>query len=810
MTVAPLPIEELYKVCDLDLLPFKTTAELETLDMPLGQERASSAINFGLRVEADGYNLFCVGPEGTGKNNLVRYILTKLVKEKPTPDDWCYVNNFTEDHKPKALRLPAGSALDFAKDINKLIQDLQASIPAAFEGDEYKSRLKIIEDRFQKQKTDYLNELQKSTQGRNVSILRMPVGLVVAPTKDGEVLTPEAFDKLPAEDQKELLSDLNEAQSNLEKAVKDVPKWEKEQRELIEKLNESVTEDAVKHIFDDIKKKYRAIKPAYNFLKEMNADIIDNVQLFLNDEEQNPSQQTDEDGNPVSQQSPEPIKKTENPLLRRYKVNVLVKHEPNSGCPMVKLAHPTLPNLLGRMERLQQYGALIADFNLIKSGALHEANGGFLIIEARDLINQPNAWEALKRCLKSREIKLEAGDEDSTLSTITLDPEPIPLNVKIILIGEPELYYLLSDNDPDFQNLFKVEASFTATLDRNVENISKYAKLIATLAKKYELRSFNRTAVARLIEYSSRIAEDREKLTAHVTLITDIMREADYQAKMNNSNTIGKNHIDQAIEARIRRSDRLREKMTEQIKRGMILIDTKGKKTGQINALVVYEFGNFSFGRPSRITCQVRVGKGDIIDIEREVETGGPSHTKGVYILSSYIKSKYSKDAPLSLEATLAFEQSYGEVDGDSASSTELYAMLSAIGEIPIKQNLAVTGSVNQFGEIQAIGGVNEKIEGFFDICRMRGLTGDQGVLIPASNVTDLMLRTDVIEACKSGMFNIYPIKTVDEGIEMLTGIKAGEMDKNGKYPKDTVNYIVSESLKNYLKKRIAFNTARW
>lgn len=799
MSVTPLQPEQLYSAADLDFLSFETTADLEDLASPLGQEQAISAIEFCINVDSYGYNLFCIGPEGTGKSSLVRQILTKAARKRKTPGDWCYVYNFATPYKPAVLCMPAGKAKLFAKDMDKLIEELRVALPAVFEGEEYRTRLKAVEDSFREQKTQYFDTIQKNTTGKNVSVLRMPVGLVVAPTRDGEVLSPEAFEKLPEDEQQEVLAELNAAQEELEDAVRDIPKWEKEQREQIRLLNEEFAQFAVKHLIDDLKKKYKNIKHVTAYLNAVYEDIIENVALFISDEEEMQGQAEEEQ--PINVMSKQKI---DGPL-RRYKVNVLVEHTKTDGAPVVFLEHPIMTNLIGRVERQQQFGALITDFNMIKAGALHEANGGFLVIEAKDILNHSSSWESLKRALRARKITMDPPSDDGGVMTTILEPEAIPLNIKVVLLGEPQLYYTLAETDPDFPELFKVEANFFPHMDRTPENIAKYARLIATLGRRNKLRPLEKAAVARLIEQASRLSEDSEKLTAHIAYISDLIREANYCALLSRSNVISRNHVEQAIMAKIKRSDRVQERMTEQIRRGTVMIDTEGEVVGQINGLAVYEFGQVSFGRPNRITCLVRMGKGDIIDIEREVELGGPLHTKGVLILSSFLASRYSENAPLSMEASLVFEQSYGEIDGDSASSTELYVMMSALANVPIRQYLAVTGSVNQFGQIQAIGGVNEKIEGFFDICRMRGLTGKQGVLIPKANIPNLMLRNDVVEACRAGMFHVYPVETIDEGIEILTGMPAGEKDGEGHYPADTVNGKVQRRLNEFLRQNLEY-----
>ena len=492
------------------------------------------------------------------------------------------------------------------------------------------------------------------------------------------------------------------------------------------------------------------------------------------------------------------MNKNEEDKFAKFKVNVVVKNEKGSGAPIVLLDHPTQGNLVGRVERIQQYGALLTDFTLIKAGALHHANGGFLLMDARKLLLQPYSWDSLKRALSSKNIKIESPSDESTFTTISLDPEPIPLDVKVILTGDAELYDVLSERDPDFSDYFKVEADFGVIMNRTDENEIEYAKLIGSLSKKKKLRSLNKQAVARVIEYSSRMADDTEKLTAHIASIGDLLREADYWARKSKANQIGKNHIEQAIESQIYRSDRIKQDMLEQIDRGTILMDVTGSRIGQINGLVVYNFTRTSFGKPARITTQVRLGRGEFLNIEREVEMSGPIHSKGVLILQALLSNRFAKYSPLSLSASIVFEQSYGGVDGDSASSTEYYCLLSAIAEIPIKQSIAVTGSINQFGEIQPIGGVNEKIEGFFDVCKHNGLTGEQGVIIPRTNVSNLMLREDIQKAVDEGQFHIWAIDTVDDGIELLTGIPAGKPDKKGNYPEGTVNYQVKKKLDEY------------
>jgi len=802
MSITKLKSNQLYTKCDPKKFKFSSTAELEERLSALGQDRALSAVEIGINIQSKGYNLFCLGPEGTGKTSLVKRVLVEEAKKRPTPDDWAYVYNFDEPYKPQAVNFPAGTAAEFAKDIDKLIETLSVSIPAILESDEYKAGQSIIHEKFKQHKEEYIKILQKKAKGKSVSLLHMPVGLVVAPVKNGEVLSPEAFDELPESEKKQLLEDLNQMQEEIENTAQDLPQWEDKQRKETNELREKFLKIAVKNPIDELHAKYKGHKQANDFLKKIQKHIITNIDEFMPSSENNCG---GSEGDDALSALFSRMKQPEEDKYAKFKVNVIVKNEPDSGAPIIHLDHPTQGNLVGRVERIQQYGALLTDFSLIKSGALHQANGGFLLIDARKLLLQPYAWDSLKRALASKTVKIEAPSEETTFTTISLDPEPIPLQVKVILTGDEELYEVLSERDPDFSDFFKVEADFGVLMDRTPENEVEYAKLIGSLSKKKKLRSLNKQAVAKVIEYSSRLAEDSEKLTAHIASIGDLLREADYWARKSKANQIGKNHIEQAIDAQIYRSDRIKQAMLEQIDKGTILMDVEGSRVGQINGLVVYNFSRTSFGKPARITTQVRIGKGEFINIEREVEMSGPIHTKGVLILSSLLANRFAKDRPLSLSASIVFEQSYGGVDGDSASSTEYYCMLSAIANLPIKQNIAVTGSINQFGEVQPIGGVNEKIEGFFDVCRHRGLTGDQGVIIPRTNVKDLMLREDVLNAVDEGKFHIYAVDNVDDGIEILTGIKAGKPDKHGNYPKGTVNYAVRQGLEYFYKRYVKF-----
>lgn len=803
MAITKLTSEQLYRKCDAAKFDFTTTADLEERLSALGQDRAICAVELGINIKSRGYNLFCLGPEGTGKTSLVKRILEKEGKLRPTPDDWAYVYNFDEPHKPLAINFPAGAAAGFAKDMEEFAYAMEHDLPEAVKNELYEEQLGIIREKYQEKRNDYVKVLQKKAKGKKVSLLHMPMGVVVAPMKNGEIISPDVFDTLSDDEKNEIMADLNAMQEEIAQHQDDAPGWEEKQTEEIKKLQEKLVKDAIKKPINDIKQKYRGNKKVAEYLKAVQHYILDNIPSFVPNYDQDSKPQTEEE--PMAGLLSQLKNQQEEDKYSKFKVNVVVKNVPDSGAPIVLLDHPTQGNLVGKVERIQQFGALITDFTLIKGGALHRANGGFLLIDARKLLLQPYSWDSLKRALASKEIKIEAPSEDTSFSTISLDPQPIPLDVKVVMTGDAELYDLLSERDPDFSDYFKVEADFGMIIDRTDENEVEYAKLIGSLTKKKNLRSLNKQAVARVIEYSSRLADDSEKLTAHVSSIGDLLKEADYWARKSKASQIGKNHVDQAIKSQIYRSDRVNRAMLEQIDKGTILLDVKGERVGQINGLVVYNFTRNSFGKPTRITTQVRLGRGEFINIEREVAMSGPIHSKGVLILQALIANRFAKRSPLSLSASIVFEQSYGGVDGDSASSTEYYCMLSAIANLPIKQSLAVTGSINQFGEIQPIGGVNEKIEGFFEVCKYNGLTGRQGVIIPRTNVVNLMLREDVLEAVENGQFSIYAIDDVDDGIELLTGIPAGKADRRGRFPKGTVNYMVQQSLEEYYRDYVKF-----
>lgn len=791
--IQPLQSGKLYRHCDEGKFTFETTAELEDLTEIIGQVRAVVAAQFGIGMRRDGYNLYVMGPSGSGKRTLMRHLLEQRLAGAAPPSDWCYVNNFSRPHKPCSIQLPAGMGGKLRSEMQQLVDELRATIPAVFEAEEYRHRLGQINDEFGVRQTKAFDEVGDAANQRNIVLLRTPNGFSFAPAREGEVISPEEFAKLPAEEQQRIEHDTEMLQKMLEKVIHQVPRWRRERLERVRKLNEEAVLFAVGHMIDALRVEYAEFSAVMVYLNEVQQNIIENMDDFRRpkDEQHSPAILL------MGQESAD---------FSRFHVNLLVDHGNGQALPIIDEEHPTYQNLIGRVEHLSQFGTLVTNFLQIKPGALHLANGGYLLLDAIKLLTQPFSWEALKRALSTREIRIESlGQMYSLVSTVSLEPEPIPLDVKVVLLGDRLLYYLLAEYDPEFAELFKVSADFEDEVPRNDENDLLYARLVATLARREVLRPFDRGAVARVIEHCARRAEDAEKLSTHMESVADLVREADYWAGQGSRDAVAREHVEQAIAAQIHRADRLRERSHEAILRGTLHIDTTGEQVGQVNGLSVFQLGQFAFAQPTRITAAHRLGSGVLVDIQREVKLGGAIHSKGVLIISSFLASRYAAEHPLSLSASLVFEQTYGLVEGDSASVAELCALLSSLSNVPLRQSLAVTGSVDQFGRVQAIGAVNEKIEGFFDICNKRGLSGKQGVLIPASNVPHLMLRRDVIDAAASGRFHIYPVETVDDALELLTGEAAGVADAQGVFAEGSVNRRVAERLKKLAELRRAY-----
>ncbi|MCU0519171.1 MAG: AAA family ATPase [Anaerolineae bacterium] len=777
---------QLYRSTNLSDIGFTTTDDLADLDEVVGQPRAVDAIRFGTGIRSTGFNIYAAGPEGLDKRDLVRLHFEAQARSESTPSDWCYVHNLVEEHRPVAIALPAGSGAVFRRDMEALVQEARAALSAAFDSEEYQSRRQSVNEEFRDRQSDAFELLQQRARGEGLALIRTPGGVAVAPVREGEVLSPDEIQKLPEETQKALQEKVEALQKELERILGQMPGWQREMRDQLNELSREMANLAVGVLIDELRRKYADHTKVVAHLDAVRNDIVQNAELFL----PQPEGGAPEVLGVMQRQSP-------GQFFLRYGVNVLVDRSGAEGAPVIYEDNPTYANMIGRIEHRAQMGALVTDFTLIKAGALHRANGGYLMVDAAKLLMQPQAWEGLKRALLSQQIAVEPlGQHLGLISTVSLEPERIPLQVRVALIGDSRLYYLLWSMDPEFAELFKVMADFGDVIPRDTETQRLYARLIATLARQEKLLPFDRSAVERLLEHGARISGDSGKLSAQTQELKDLMLEAEHWARQSDHRAVTSADVQRAIDSWIFRMDRVRERVQEAILRGTVVIDTNGSEVGQINGLSVAMLGNFAFGQPARITARINAGKGKVVDIEREVDLGGPLHSKGVLILTGFLSGRYAAEAPLSLSASLVFEQSYGGIDGDSASSAELYALLSAISGVPIKQSLAVTGSVSQKGEVQAIGGVNEKIEGFFDICRARGLTGDQGVLIPASNVINLMLRQDVVEAVAAERFHIYAVGHVDQGIEILTGLPAGEPDAEGAYAEGTINQKVQARLK--------------
>ncbi|MGM0559282.1 MAG: Lon protease family protein, partial [Myxococcota bacterium] len=725
--VEALPVDALRWQCDPEQFDFETTQDLEDLHEIIGQERAVEAIEFGIGIDRHGYNLYALGPKGTGKQDVVERFIRHKAETEDTPPDVCYVYNFDDPKQPRPLVVPAGTATDLSEDMDSLIEELIASIPAAFESDDFQTRRQAINEEFQEKQESAFQEVQEKAEEQDIQILRTPSGVVLAPVKDGEVVPPGEFDQLDDEEREEVEDKIKELQKEFQQALQDAPKWERKRRKKLKELSEEVTRYAVADPFDQLREEYQEHEDVIDHLDNVEEDVVENAKYFIqahhaqeggaiqqlqDQQSQNPMAQ--QGGAQQAQQTPPQMDGGEIEF-RRYMVNVIVDNSELEGAPVVYEDDPTLDKLTGKVEHIAQYGALITDFNLIEGGALHRANGGYLLLDARKLLMHGISWEQLKRSLTSAEIRIESARQILGMAqTVSLEPQPLDLNLKVVILGSRELYYMLSALDPEFDELFKVAADFSDEMDRG-DSVGDYAQLIATFGRQEQLCCFDRSAVARVVERMARIAGDQEKVSTHMETVKDLLREADYWAGQQDKDVVSAEDVQRAIDARIRRESRIRDRMLEQIERDTILIDTEGSVVGQVNGLAVLQMGNFTFGKPNRITASVRLGKGEVVDIEREAELGGPIHSKGVMIISGFLGSRFAQDHPLSLTASVVFEQSYGGVDGDSASLAEICTIMSALAEAPIDQRFAMTGSVNQNGRVQAIGGVNEKIEGFFD-----------------------------------------------------------------------------------------------
>jgi lon-related putative ATP-dependent protease len=789
-SAARLAPAQLRRRCDAAKFPFATTAECPPLTEPLGQGRAVEAIHFGMGMRHEGFNLFAMGAEGIGRHHILIRLLRERAAREAVPSDWCYVFNFAEPHRPRALPLPAGMGASFKNDMQRLVEDFRAGIPAAYETDEYRARRHEIDAELNDRQGEAMSNVEREATAKGIALLRTPAGFGFVPRKDDGVMSPEEYHKLPEAEQKRIETEIGELQEALEKVFHDLPKWRRESHRKLKELNRQITRTAVNGLIEELRHKYATLPEVIGYLGAVQSEVIELADYFQQPRE-------GEAPGPFGMTLPQP--EDRDAPLKRFSVNLLVDRAGGEGAPVVLEDNPTHDALLGRIEHLAQMGMLKTDFTLIQAGALHRANGGYLVLDVLKIFTQPYAWEALKRSLRSRRVNIESvGQALGLVNTVSLEPQPIPLDVKVVLVGQRQHYYLLHQIDPEFGALFKVAVDFEDDVERDAATDLQFASVISSIVQTDQLRHLDREGIACVVENASRGAGDSEKLSVHMMELQNLLRESDYWAAQSGTALIGAQQVRQAIAALERRAGRVKERLREQVLRGTMLVDTTGARVGQINGLAVMQLGGFAFGMPNRITARVRLGSGRVVDIEREAQLGGPLHSKGVLILSGFLAGRYVTNRPLSLAASLVFEQSYGGVEGDSASSAELYALLSALADAPIHQSIAVTGSVNQHGDVQAIGGVNEKIEGFFDLCKARGLTGAQGVMIPASNVKHLMLKDEVVEAVSAGQFHIYAVKTIDEGIEILTSLPAGAPGDNGKYPEGSVNARVEARLEDF------------
>jgi lon-related putative ATP-dependent protease len=755
--------------------------------------RAASAIDLGVAMRSRGYNVFALGPAGTGKLTLVRKLIAQQPKPDAEPPDWCYLHNFKVAHKPRVLSLPAGRGAALRRDLREFVEELSAAIPAVFESDEYRTRIEHIGARIDERAQAAFEAVGQEASRRGIALVHTPAGFSLAPVKDGEVMAPEEFAALPEERQAALREAIESLQGRLQEAIRSAQRLQTERRAQIRDLGREMTLAVVSSLVDDLAAKYARFPSVVDHLAQVQQDILDHIDDFRRPGEQ-PALPI---GMPDGQQE----------TVRRYEVNVIVGEDRDHGTvPVVVEDYPSHPNLMGRVEHVARFGTLVTDFTLIKAGALHRANGGYLLIDAHKLLMQPFAWDGLKRALSSARIHMESlGQAYGLVSTVALEPEPIPLDVKVILFGDRRTYYLLLTLDPEFGELFKIAADFEDDVERTPATEGQLRRVLVEFAVDAGLPAFREDAIARVVEHAARVTGDATRLSTELERLGDLLRESASMAGAASAEGVTREAVERALEAARHRSGRVRGALQRAILDDELLIETAGERVGQVNGLSVSTIGQDSFGHPTRITATTRLGAGEVVDIQREVELGGPLHSKGVLILAAFLSSRYSAEIPHSLAASLVFEQTYGPVDGDSASLGELCALLSSLAELPIRQSLAVTGSVDQHGRVQPIGGVNEKIEGFFDVCKARGLDGSHGVLIPAANARHLMLASDIVEAAAAGRFHVYACESVDDAIELLTGVDAGRPDPYGGFPIDSVNGRILVKLQRYAELRQAF-----
>jgi len=794
MPVNELSPDKLRRLCAPEAANCKTSEELGPVEGIIGQDRALKALKFGIDMKGKGFNIYVGGLPGTGKRPATRNYLETIAASRPVPPDWCYVYNFDDSYEPKALSLPAGRGRVLQKDMKKLVDQVKRAVPAALQSTEFVTRTGAIRKRAEGQRDKILSELNTLAQKYSYGVRMTQLGISIIPVYNGKPVAEDEFQSLAATVKKKFEENRDTVRGALDKAGKQIIELDAKTLEELRKLRDDSLHYAIGGLINVLTATYQELPEVARYLTEVRDDILENPELFIGETDQ-PSQGDQESSDPV------PSAAVKTSAFRRYEVNVIVDNAGLKGVPVIVEDNPTFGNLFGKIEKESRFGALMTDFTLIKGGSMQKANGGYIILGVNDVLSNAFVYDGLKRTLQNETISIEETAERLGATSIkSLTPQPIPMNMKVILAGDPGTYQVLYQADPDFKFLFKVKADFDDLIEWNDKTIKIYGNFVHTLCETEGLNHLEASAIAKVVEYGSRLAEDQNKLSTRFPELADIVREASFYASQDNSKYIKDTHVSKALDEKVYRSDLVDQKFKEMIQRGIILIDTSGAKAGQVNGLSVISLGDFEFGQPSRITASIGMGRGGVIDIERESKLGGQIHTKGVLIISGYLANKYAHDKPLTLSCRLVFEQSYGGVDGDSASSTELYAILSALADLPIKQNFAVTGSVNQKGEVQAIGGANEKIEGFYAVCKARGLKGDEGILVPRSNIQHLMLNEEVVVAVKQGKFHIYPIESIDDGIELLTGVKAGERKSDGSYELGSVHYRVDKRLTDMAK----------
>ena len=785
-----LSYKDLKMTCNENMFHFETTKELEPINDGIGQERGIKALEFGIDINVKGYNIYLEGPSGVGKTMYTKNYLESIAPKKKVPNDWCYIYNFQNPNEPIAVSLPAGQGKEFKESMDGFIKEVKKDIKKTFNADDFEKEKALIKKEFEEKRESLLTKLNEDSLKYGFHVKSAQNGIYMFPVVDGKVVQEEEFEKLDEEIKKQYEEKSVIVQQQIMEVIGQIKQIERESDKKVSEWQSNVALLTVNAHINYIKSKYKRNKKINQFLNDVKQDVLKNVSYFL--EEDKPQQ--------PQQAQPSPMQRKQDPCLN-YRVNLFIDNSTREGCPVIMDSNYTYQNLFGKLEYENYYGSLKTDFTMLKPGLMHKANGGYIIFQAKDLLTNAMCYEELKRILRVKEIAIDnTMEQRSSMAMISLKPEPIPLDVKVILIGNASIYHTLLSMDSDFRKLFKIKVEFEETAPIDETNVNKLARFVHTFCEQEELPPLDKSAMARLVEFASRLAGDKDKLSTRFTDIGQVVGEAGTWAKLDKAKVVTKQYIDKALAERIDRIKKYDEKYTEMIKENTLLINTKGSLVGELNGLTVMTIGDYTFGKPSKITVNTYTGKGGVVNIEREVELSGSTHSKGVYILSGYLGEMFAQDMPLCLTASICFEQLYNGVDGDSASSTELYGLLSSLSGIPIKQSIAVTGSVNQKGQIQPIGGVNEKIEGYFQICKMRGLDGSHGVMIPVQNVNNLQLSDEIVDAVKNKKFHIYAVSTIEEGIEVLTGVPAGKKDKDGKFPAGTVNHLVYEKLKKYAK----------